>query len=70
MAPEETVRGNVHIEAWACDKAQEIMLREGFSLIRSARNGSNTEIRETSLVMARAIAASLMDASRPRHAGE
>ncbi|MFC3073093.1 hypothetical protein [Shinella pollutisoli] len=70
MAPETSVRDNVRIEEWACDKAQEIMLREGFRLIRSARNGTNTEIRETSLMMARAIAASLMDASRPRHAGE
>lgn len=52
-----------HLEPWACDKAQEIMLREGFRLIRSARSGSNTEIRETSLLMARVIAASLVEAS-------
>ena len=51
------------LEGWACDKAQEIMLREGFRLIRSARSGSNTEIRETTLLMARAIAASLVEAS-------
>ena len=39
------------------------MLREGFRLIRSARSGSNTELRETSLLMARVIAASLVEAS-------
>lgn len=47
------------------------MLREGFRLIRSARSGSNIEIRETSLLMARAIAASLVEASSAsRVAGE
>ena len=70
MTPQETKRGEARIEAWACDKAQEIMLREGFRLIHSVRSGNNTEIRETSLMMARVIAASLMDASQPRHAGE
>ena len=55
------------LENWACDKAQEIMLREGFRLIRSARSGSNTEIRETSLLMARVIAASLVEASGAHH---
>lgn len=44
------------------------MLREGFRLIRSARSGSNTELRETSLLMARVIAASLVEASAARHA--
>ena len=43
------------------------MLREGFRLIRSARSGSNTEIRETSLLMARVIAASLVEASAAHH---
>ena len=47
------------------------MLREGFRLIRSARSGSSIEIRETSLLMARAIAASLVEASSAgRVAGE
>lgn len=44
------------------------MLREGFRLIRSARSGSNTELRETSLLMARVIAASLVEASAARQA--
>jgi hypothetical protein len=63
MAASTPAMDESRLEGWACDKAQEIMLREGFSLIRSARNGSNTEIRETTLLMARAIAASLVEAS-------
>ncbi|WP_108000765.1 hypothetical protein [Mycoplana dimorpha] len=51
------------IEAWACNKAQEIVLREGFDLIRSARTGSSIEIRQYSMTLARAIAASLVEAS-------
>ena len=43
------------------------MLREGFRLIRSARSGTQSEIRETSLLMARAIAASLLEASSVQH---
>lgn len=71
MASNASAIDNSRLEPWACDKAQEIMLREGFRLIRSARSGSNTEIRETSLLMARAIAASLVEASSVgRPAGE
>ncbi|MBN9053985.1 hypothetical protein JQ506_03475 [Shinella sp. PSBB067] len=66
MSPKATAIDDSRLELWACDKAQEIMLREGFRLIRSARSGSNTEIRETSLMMARAIAASLVEASAAR----
>ncbi|MCJ8151585.1 hypothetical protein [Shinella sedimenti] len=72
MAPNLSAIDDTRLELWACDKAQEIMLREGFRLIRSARSGSNTELRETSLMMARAIAASLVEASatsRPPAAG-
>ncbi|WP_421577482.1 hypothetical protein [Shinella sp. M31] len=63
MAPKASAFDDNRLEHWACDKAQEIMLREGFRLIRTARSGSNTELRETSLLMARAIAASLVEAS-------
>ena len=71
MAPNASAIDDSRLEIWACDKAQEIMLREGFRLIRSARNGSNTEIREMSLMMARVIAASLVEASSARRpAGE
>nr|WP_314093457.1 hypothetical protein [uncultured Shinella sp.] len=63
MAPKASAFDDSRLEHWACDKAQEIMLREGFRLIRTARSGSNTELRETSLLMARAIAASLVEAS-------
>jgi hypothetical protein len=72
MAPNASAIDDSRLEIWACDKAQEIMLREGFRLIRSARNGSNTEIREMSLMMARVIAASLVEASSAhrRPAGE
>lgn len=72
MAPNVSAIDDSRLEIWACDKAQEIMLREGFRLIRSARSGSNTEIREMSLTMARVIAASLVEASsaRGRAAGE
>ncbi|HUH49956.1 MAG TPA: hypothetical protein VLZ56_08905 [Mycoplana sp.] len=51
------------LEVWACNKAQEIVLREGFDLIRSARTGSSIEIRQHSLTLAKAIAASLLEAS-------
>lgn len=51
------------IEMWACSKAEEIVLREGFNLIRSARIGNNTEIRQHSLMLAKVIAASLLEAS-------
>lgn len=51
------------IEAWACSKAQEIVLREGFNLIRSARDGNNIEIRLHSMTLAKVIAASLVEAS-------
>lgn len=71
MASNASAIEDSRLELWACDKAQEIMLREGFRLIRSARSGSNTDIRETSLLMARAIAASLVEASSAgRPAGE
>lgn len=72
MAPKLSAIDDSRLEDWACDKAQEIMLREGFRLIRSARTGNNTEIRETSLMMARVIAASLVEASaqQARPAGE
>lgn len=72
MGPDISAVDDPHLEPWACDKAEEIMLKEGFRLIRSARSGSPTEIRETSLSMARAIAASLVEASfaRQRPAGE
>jgi hypothetical protein len=63
MAASTPAMDDSRLEGWACDKAQEIMLREGFRLIRSARSGTNTEIRETTLLMARAIAASLVEAS-------
>ena len=53
------------IEHWACTKAQEIVLREGYRLIRSARDGNNTEIRENSLNLAKIIAASLLEAKTP-----
>jgi hypothetical protein len=66
MAPNASAIDESRLELWACDKAQEIMLREGFRLIRSARNGNNTEIREMSLTMARVIAASLVEASSAR----
>ena len=67
MGPNISAVDDPHLELWACDKAEEIMLKEGFRLIRSARNGSPTEIRETSLLMARAIAASLLEASSAHH---
>ncbi len=71
MAPNASTIEDTRLKSWAYDKAQEIMLREGFRLIRSARTGSNTEIRETSLIMARVIAASLVEASSAgRPAGE
>ncbi len=73
MTPNAPAIDESRLEDWACDKAQEIMLREGFRLIRSARSGSNTELRETSLLMARVIAASLVEASAghpSRPAGE
>ncbi|MFC6445252.1 hypothetical protein [Shinella zoogloeoides] len=71
MTPNASTIEDNRLKSWACDKAQEIMLREGFRLIRSARTGSNTEIRETSLIMARVIAASLVEASSAgRPAGE
>lgn len=71
MAANASAIDESRLENWACDKAQEIMLREGFRLIRSVRSGSNTEIRETSLLMARVIAASLVEASAAhRPAGE
>ena len=71
MTPNVSTIEDNRLKSWACDKAQEIMLREGFRLIRSARTGSNTEIRETSLIMARVIAASLVEASSAgRPAGE
>ena len=72
MTPNAPAFDDARLENWACDRAQEIMLREGFRLIRSARSGSSTDIRETSLLMARAIAASLVEASAAhRHpAGE
>ena len=66
MSPNAHAFDDSRLELWACDKAQEIMLREGFRLIRSARSGSNTDIRETSLMMARVIAASLVEASAQR----
>ncbi|WP_313192162.1 hypothetical protein [Shinella zoogloeoides] len=66
MSPNAPAFDDSRLELWACDKAQEIMLREGFRLIRSARSGSNTDIRETSLMMARVIAASLVEASAQR----
>jgi len=68
MAPKASTFDDSRLENWACDKAQEIMLREGFRLIRTARSGSNTELRETSLLMARAIAASLVEASAAQRA--
>lgn len=71
MATNAPAMDESQLEGWACNKAQEIMLREGFRLIRSARSGSNTELRETSLLMARVIAASLLEASAARRpAGE
>ena len=63
MKPDVYEQNEHGIEVWACDKAQEIMLREGFQLIRSVRSGTNTDIRENSLMMARVIAASLVEAS-------
>lgn len=68
MAPKASAFDDSRLEHWACDKAQEIMLREGFRLIRTARSGNNTELRETSLLMARAIAASLVEASAAQRA--
>ena len=61
MTPNASTIEDNRLKSWACDKAQEIMLREGFRLIRSARSGTNTEIRDTTLLMARAIAASLVE---------
>ena len=66
MSPKAPAFDDSRLEPWACDKAQEIMLREGLRLIRSARSGSSTDIRETSLMMARVIAASLVEASGQR----
>ena len=60
---EDMTQNGAEIEAWACNKAQEIVLREGFDLIRSARTGSNIEIRQHSMTLAKAIAASLVEAS-------
>ena len=68
MGPNLSAMNDSRLENWACDKAQEIMLREGFRLIRSARSGSSTELRETSLLMARVIAASLVEASAAHRA--
>jgi len=72
MKPDASETDDAGLELWACGKAEEIMLREGFRLIRSARSGTQSDIRETSLLMARAIAASLVEASSARHmaAGE
>ncbi|MDX3925671.1 MAG: hypothetical protein QHC90_07655 [Shinella sp.] len=58
------------IEAWACDRAQEIMLREGFELIRSARDRNYEEIRANGLLLAKVIAASLVEASSGQHEGK
>lgn len=58
-------RSGEELETWACNKAQEIVLREGFDLIRSAREGNNIEIRHNSMTLAKAIAASLVEASTP-----
>ncbi|MCD2180639.1 hypothetical protein OCK02_04095 (plasmid) [Rhizobium sp. TRM96647] len=60
---EEMTQDGQKMETWACSKAQEIVLREGFNLIRSARTGNNTEIREHSMMLAKVIAASLLEAS-------
>ena len=68
MAPKASAFDDSRLEDWACDKPQEIMLRDGFRLIRTARSGSNTELRETSLLMARVIAASLVEASAAQRA--
>ncbi|WP_210201967.1 hypothetical protein [Rhizobium subbaraonis] len=38
-------------------------MREGFNLIRSARDGNNIEIRLHSMTLAKVIAASLVEAS-------
>lgn len=51
------------MESWACNKAQEIMMREGFELIRSARDRNPAEIRANGMLLAKVIAASLMEAS-------
>ncbi|MCF3641483.1 hypothetical protein LXM94_16035 [Rhizobium sp. TRM95111] len=54
------------MEIWACARAQEIVMREGYKLIRSARDGNNPEIRENSMMLAKVIAATLMEASGAR----
>lgn len=60
---EKMTQDGQKIETWACSKAQEIVLREGYNLIRSARTGNNTEIRQHSMMLAKVIAASLLEAS-------
>ncbi len=50
-------------EDWACFKAREIVEREGLTLVRAARGSSRNELHESSLRLARAIAATLIEAS-------
>ncbi|MDO9415158.1 hypothetical protein [Pararhizobium sp.] len=48
---------------WAVNRAQEIVLKEGFDLIKSARTLDQTAIRTNGMLLAKAIAASLVEAS-------
>ncbi|SIR06363.1 hypothetical protein SAMN05880582_10640 [Rhizobium sp. RU20A] len=50
-------------EDWACFKAREIVEREGMTLVRAARGSSRNDLHESSLRLARAIAATLIEAS-------
>ncbi|OJF98737.1 hypothetical protein [Pararhizobium antarcticum] len=51
------------INTWAIYRAQEILGREGMDLAKSARSFDHKAIRENGMLLARAIAASLIEAS-------
>lgn len=47
---------------WAVNRAQEIVMREGFDLIKSARLLDQNAIRANGVLLAKAIASSLVEA--------
>ncbi len=47
---------------WAVNRAQEIVMREGFDLIKSARSLDPNAIRMNGVLLAKAIASSLVEA--------
>ncbi len=51
------------VNNWAIYRAQQILQREGMDLAKSARSFDHNAIRENGILLARAIAASLIEAS-------